>query len=55
MIDLVYEWIEQYDKFCLKEIWGQEEKIIRYFEDREDLLIYIEKNYTMANLIVRGD
>ena len=55
MIDLVYEWNDDNYYFCLYELLEGRKKLIKTFEDREDLLIYIEKNYTMANLIVRGD
>lgn len=45
----------------LSYIWNKEEwcfdlfennKLISQFADREDLLIFIEKNYKVANLIV---
>lgn len=51
---LTYKWnIENYCFNLYKLVEGKEEFLMS-FEDREDLLIYIEKEYAIANLIVRG-
>lgn len=50
MIDLIYCFKGTYDGFDLYEIENGKRKFIDSFEDREDLLIYIEENYDLANL-----
>lgn len=50
MIDLIYTYKGAYMGFDLYAITNGEKKFIENFADREDLLIYIEKNYNMANL-----
>ncbi len=50
MIDLIYTYKGAYMGFDLYAIINGEKKFIENFADREDLLIYIEKNYNMANL-----
>lgn len=55
MISLIYEWSEEEYSWLLYELDNGEKCIIGKFADREDLLIYIEEKYTLANLIVRGE
>jgi len=52
MINLVYSWNS--DSFCfdLFSVENGEKHLVGEFADREDLLIYIEKKYYMANLII---
>ena len=52
MITLCYRWNDNTYTFELFSIENGKEYIIGEFDDREDLLIYIEHNYTVANLIV---
>lgn len=55
MVNLVYSWND--DNFCfdLFSVENGEKHFVKDFADREDLLIYIEKSYYMANLIIRGE
>ena len=50
MIDLYYELNDIY--IDLYNIENGKEFFIEQFEDREDLLIYIEKNFDYANLMI---
>lgn len=50
MIDLIYCYKGNWEGFDLFEIENGKRKFIDNFEDREDLLIYIEENYDLANL-----
>ena len=52
MVNLVYSWNS--DSFCfdLFSVENGEKHFVGEFADREDLLIYIEKKYYMANLII---
>lgn len=53
-IELIYKWNEEYYMFDLYELIEGKELLLASFEDREDLLIYVEKHFAIANLIVRG-
>lgn len=55
MISLIYEWNEEEYAWLLYELRDGIEYFVEKFDDREDLLIYIEKNYALVNLIVRGE
>ena len=50
MIDLYYKLNDIY--IDLYKIENGKEFFIEQFEDREDLLIYIEKKFNFANLII---
>lgn len=52
MIYLTYR-LDDYE-INLYKIEEGKEIYIESFEDREDLLIYIEKNYDLASLIIKG-
>ena len=52
MIYLTYR-LDDYE-ITLYKIEEGKEIYIKSFEDREDLLIYIEKNYDLASLIIKG-
>lgn len=54
MIYLTYR-LDDYDyEIKLYRIEEGKETYIESFEDREDLLIYIEENYDLADLIIKG-
>ena len=52
MITLGYRWNSTTYMFELFSMENGKEYTIGEFNDREDLLVYIEHNYTVANLIV---
>lgn len=54
-IVLFYKWNEDNYQFDLYKVVNGEEQYVYSFDDREDILLYIEKKYTIANLIVRGN
>jgi len=54
MLELIYEWNQEEYSWLLFELKDGEKYFIDKFDDREDLLIYLEENYTLAKLIIRG-
>ena len=54
LVELIYEWDEEEYTWLLFKLEEEKKIFEKEFEDREDLLIYIEQHYTLANLIVRG-
>lgn len=55
MINLIYEWNEEEYAWLLFELDRGEKYFLEKYDDREDLLLDIEKKYSLANLIVRGE
>lgn len=55
LVELIYEWDEEEYTWLLFKLEEGKKIFEKEFEDREDLLIYIEQHYTLANLIVRGN
>ena len=53
-IVLTYKWNKEDYVFDLYELIEGKEQLLASFEDREDLLIYVEKKFAIANLIIRG-
>lgn len=54
MLELIYEWNQEEYSWLLFELKDGEKYFIDKFDDREDLLIYLEEKYTLAKLIIRG-
>lgn len=52
MIELYYE--ISGDGIALYELTNGKGKLITIADDREELLMYIEQNYSYANLIING-
>ena len=50
MIDLIYKVIDY--EINLYQVCDGEKKFIESFNDREDMLIYIEKNFDLAKLYI---
>lgn len=52
MIELIYE---QKHKIILYQLYEGIKRYINEFDDREDMLIYIEERFAYAKLIVKGN